>query len=431
MKFVHFIWSVSMSFVMRFLSIFIFGLFLGNFAFAQDEASDDAAKVEELKGRVEGIDENVTILLGDVAGLKKFKFSGYIQAQYMHSEASSGFQMSPYDSTDYVKDAFVLRRGRMKLTYDGGSVKGVIQADYSNVGLSLKDAYIELQDPWTKYFYLTVGQFNRPNYEVEYSSSQRESMERSAVIRLLYPNERDLGAMIAYDNFDLFKLQFAAFNNTYLSSIAQTRPVFGDEPVYYMARLTKSLNFSDEGIAIDFGAHIRNGAAVLNTNQVIQPESNSKTIDSTSYKYGESVPRTWFGGELQFYWDFLGGMKILGEYILGSNVDQPSSASTKPAKPVRLREFSGWYAMLVKNITDEWQIALKYDVLDPNTAIADKDINSTSDLTTSTLGFGLHNYSFPNVRISVWYDMNDRQTTDAFTTSPNTNQLTVRFQIKY
>jgi hypothetical protein len=430
MKFVHFIWSVSMSFVMRFLLIFIFGLFLSTFAFAQEEASDDAAKVEELKGKVEGIDENVTILLGEVAGLKKFKFSGYIQAQYVHNEAITGLGMSPYDSTDYVKDAFQLRRGRLKFTYDGGSVKGVIQADYSNTGLSLKDAYVEVQDPWTKYFYLTVGQFNRPNYEVEYSSSQRESMERSTVIRTLYPGERDLGAMIAYDNFDLFKLQFAAFNNTFLASTSQTRPNSGDEPVYYMARLTKSLLFADEGMAIDFGAHIRNGAAVLNTNQVIQPES-PKAVDSTSYKYGESVSRTWYGGELQFYWDFLGGMKILGEYILGTNVDQLSSASTKPAKAVRLREFSGWYAMLVKNISEEWQIAAKYDVYDPNTAIEDDKIDNTSDLAINTLGFGLHNYSLPNVRISVWYDMIERQTNTKYATAPHNNQLTVRFQIKY
>ena len=45
--------------------------------------------------------------------------------------------------------------------------------------LALKDAYLVLNDRWTKAFSLTAGKFNRPNYEVEYSSSQRELPERS------------------------------------------------------------------------------------------------------------------------------------------------------------------------------------------------------------------------------------------------------------
>ena len=45
---------------------------------------------------------------------------------------------------------------------------------------------------------LWAGQFNRPNYEVEYSSSQREVLERSRVIRTIYPGEREVGAKLEF-----------------------------------------------------------------------------------------------------------------------------------------------------------------------------------------------------------------------------------------
>jgi phosphate-selective porin len=112
---------------------------------------------------------------------------------------------------------------------------------------------------------------------------------------------------------------------------------------------------------------------------------------------------------------------------MGSNIDEPKSNA------IRMREFSGFYAMLVKNIGSQWQLALKYDSYDPNTKIADNDIDVKEDLVTNTIGFGLHNYSFSNIRVSLWYDMINTQTTSntKFASDPIDNQLTLRLQYKF
>lgn len=401
------------------------------FSIASKAEEDTRASIDELKGKVEGIDENVLGLLSDVAGLKKLKISGYMQIQFEKTEANSGFSMNPYDSSDYVLSRFRVRRARIKTAYDAGLTQFVIQGDFSNTGFTLKDAYMSITDPWTKYFSLTTGVFNRPNFEVEYSSSQRESMERSTVIKKLYPDERDLGAMITVNPNDLFKFQFAAFNNTFLGDLKQTNPNYSSEPLYYMARITKELYFTEAGLGIDFGAHARFGSIVANTNKIIESENNSKVVDTSSVKEGDKLGRNWFGFEAQLYYDFLGGLKLMGEYIMGSDIDQISTAEKTPSA-IRKRNFSGYYVMLVKNVTTDFQVALKYDSYNPNTKIAEADITSKSDLATNTFGFGLHNYTFSNIRISLWYDMIKTQTHEkVLPNDPSDNLLTLRFQYKF
>jgi len=410
-------------------------------AFSQEESTQaEGMTMDNVKDKFDGIDENMSVLQTDVAGLKKFKFSGYFQFEWLKTEdGKKGLGLEAYDSTaSTILSQFRLRRGRVKLAYDGGLTQFVVQGDFINSGFALKDLYMDITDPWTKYFTLRAGLFNRPNYEVEYSSSQRESMERSTVVKTLYPNERDLGAMITVNPDELFNLQLAAFNNTATGPIKQLLPNFREEPLYFMARLTKSFSLTDEGIGIDIGAHARIGNIQSNSIYVIESDRNA--VDSANtIKKGDNIARTWFGGELQLYWDILGGMKLMTEVITGSTTDDPALvAKSANAPAIRKRDFLGYYVMLVKTITDDFQVAVKYDSYDPNTAIDDKSITSTSDLTKSTLGLGLHNYSFANVRISLWYDMITTQTSDnlvkgkaLLADDPSDNLLTLRFQYKF
>ena len=404
-----------------------------NISYAQEGGEKEKPTVEELKDRIDGIDESVNALITDVSGLKKIKVSGYMQIQFDKTEANRSFTMSPYDSSDFDQSRFRVRRSRLKVAYDAGLTQFVIQGDFSNTGFSLKDAYIKITEPWLQYFSLQTGVFNRPAYEVEYSSSQRESMERSKVISTLYPGERDLGAMLIVNPDEMFKFQFAGFNNTFKGTFSQADPNFNDEPLYYMARLTKEFALTDLGLGIDLGVHARFGNAIANTNSVLESDKGTKAVpDSSSVKKGDAIGRNWFGVEAQIYYDFLGGMKIMGEYIMGSNVDSLGLAA-KPGT-IRKRDFSGFYVMLVKNITEQWQFAAKYDSYNPNTKIAESDIDNANDLSYNTIGLGLHNYSFDNVRLSLWYDINKRAenvNVKGFETSPINNLLTVRFQYKF
>ena len=417
---------------MKFPSLFflITLTFLSVTAYAQEQ-HDAEKKVEELKSQLEGMDETVKGLETDVAGLKKIKVSGYLQINWEKSEKVSGLSTDPYDAKDYVKSRFRVRRSRVKVNYDAGSTQFVVQGDFSNAGFELKDAYLEFQERWTKYFAVRLGVFNRPNYEVEYSSSQRESPERSSVVRALYPGERDLGAMLTFAPQDLFTMQLAAFNTSYQGTYKQQNPNFGDYPYYYMALLTKSFVLGDLGL--DVGVHGRFGNIRANTTKVIASDSptsgTARVIDSTSTKVGDGVGRNWFGVEAQLYYDFFGGMKLLGEYITGSDANE---ISTTGASPIRKRDFSGYYVMLVKNLGTDFQFAAKYDSYNPTTKIGESVIDATSELAVSTVGLGLHNYTFPNVRLTLWYDMISTKTNDRILKEdPKDNLLTFRAQYKF
>ncbi len=398
------------------------------FAPASQSTEEDLKKrIEELKGQLDGMDEAVKELQTDRDALKKIKVSGYLQVNFEKSENPKGLATDPYDDGDFVKSRFRLRRSRIKVQYDAGIGNMVVQADYSNSGFSLKDAYLDFTEPWLKMFSLRFGVFNRPAYEVEYSSSQRESPERSRVIQALYPGERDLGVMLTAVPQDLFTLQLAGFNNTIRGTYSQQNPNFGSEPLYFMGRLTKSLSFGDVGL--DVGVHGRFGNVRANSGKVFESDvPTNGAPDSTSIMIGDGVSKGWFGVEAQLYYDFLGGMKILAEYITGADVNE----LTATRSALRKRDFNGFYAMLVKNLGAEFQLALKYDSYTPNASISDDRINLVSELPVSTIGVGLHNYTFANVRLSLWYDMISTKTNDRLLPNdPKDNLLTFRTQYRF
>ena len=117
-------------------------------------------KLTEVNDKVNGLTERLATDEADLQKLTKIKVSGYIQAQYQNFESPALLSTS--------NNYFSLRRVRVKFTYEAADgIKFVLQPDFAPGALSLKDAYVVLNDRWTKSFTLTAGKFNRPNYEVE------------------------------------------------------------------------------------------------------------------------------------------------------------------------------------------------------------------------------------------------------------------------
>jgi hypothetical protein len=116
-----------------------------------------------------------------------------------------------------------------------------------------------LNDRWLNTFSLWVGQFNRPTYEVEYSSSSREFAERTLITRTLYPTERDQGVKLEADFVTRFeiplKLQFAVLNGNFGEGALGSQAKDVDNGKDVMARAVYSLKFPSKGLGIDFGAH--------------------------------------------------------------------------------------------------------------------------------------------------------------------------------
>lgn len=434
--------------------------FRGN---AQEPTTNE--KLTEVNDKVNGILERLTTDESDLSKLTKIKVSGYIQAQYQNFESPALLSKS--------QNYFSLRRVRVKFTYEAADgVKFVLQPDFAPGSLSLKDAYVVLNDRWTKAFSLTAGKFNRPSYEVEYSSSQREMPERSAVIRVLYPGERAIGAKLEFNpvNFPIHA-QLAVFNGTdglTINNSAGTNLNAADNIDYdnykdVMARITYNLSLGNFG-GLDFGANGYLGT--LKSNAVKTLSSDYTTV--TDIKFGDPLKRNWVGGEFQLFADILGGLSVKGEYIAGKNASVGYAPATGVAGVANFQNnFAGYYLYFIKNLGKKNQFALRYDYYDPNTDIKGQDVgikgftssdvttlkskmSGKSDLATSTLGLAFHHYFDDNLRITFAYDIvnNEKVGTagkvvDNYTTAHgvagtmdwsnaiNQNVFTLRIQAKF
>ncbi|TSA26648.1 MAG: hypothetical protein D4R67_07490 [Bacteroidetes bacterium] len=374
------------------------------------QAKNDTLKeaVTTLRDRVTGMEERLATAENNLEKLTKIKLSGYIQAQWQRFE----------NPAVYPANYISLRRVRFKVQYQ--PVEGVVfvlQPDFVPSGFTLKDAYVELHDPWLKTFSLWAGQFNRPNYEVEYSSSKREVPERSAVIRALYPGERAIGAKLEVTPPSVpLRFQFAVFNGNDHRVIKDVNgddinPKNKDFDNYkdLMGRLTYNFKLGNFG-GLDVGLNGYYGWMKSNSTTVL----NSDYTLFKNVTVGKSIDRHWVGGEMQLYMDILGGMAIKAEYMMGINAYPGAVGSFSVANPVQTtlandtlmmtylttntqqinpaicRNFMGGYVYLIKNIGKRNQFALRWDFYDPNTKLKGDQIgvvkyeNGTSDIQTTT-----------------------------------------------
>ena len=399
---------------------------------ANSQESTVGEQITEVNDKVNGLTERLATAESDLSKLTKIKVSGYMQAQYQYFE-NPAIQPNNY---------FSLRRARVKFTYEAADgVKFVLTPDFLPGNVTLKDAYVVLNDRWSKSFSLWAGKFNRLNYEVEYSSSQREVAERSLMIRTLYPSERAVGAKLEYNPLNVpLHLQFAVLNGSDALTIANSAGVNlnnnenrdFDNYKDIMVRATYNLQLGSFG-GLDFGAHGYYGS--LKSNAVNTLSSDYTSLEDV--QVGDAVKRNWVGGEFQLFADILGGLSVKGEYIAGQNasigyksVDAVGTAAAIPGLANFQNNFAGYYLYFIKNLGKKNQFAFRYDYYDPNTDIKGKDVTITkftspdetilrnrtsgkSDLATSTFSLALHHYFDDNLRISLNYDIVENEKVSA------------------
>jgi hypothetical protein len=410
-------------FTLLFLSV------TGLTGFAQTSVTDSLKDViSNHEGKLTALDDRVLVNEADLSKLNKIKVSGYVQAQW------------EYYGKDLVKtndptNTFYIRRARIKFTYEpADGVKFVLQPDFSTGNLSLKDAYAVVNLPFIKNWTLWAGQFNRPDYEVEYSSSQREVLERSKLVRAIYPGEREIGAKLEYNGSKIpLKFQLMAMNGNFTGANAKD----ADSKKDIMARLVYSVKLPSAGLGIDFGGTGYFGGNRAKTNQYVLESTG--VLDSVAV--GDYLKKQWFGGEVQVFADILGGLALKGEYITGTNSTPSTIAGTatraaKKADANKINNFSGYYIYLIKNIGQKNQFVAKYDFYDPNTKLSGDAAGSSVNYKTLTLAWLC--YVNDNIRISLNYEMPQNEKSASVkniagvaSTQLEDNTLGIRIQAKF
>jgi hypothetical protein len=405
----------------KLLALTIFAVF-SIYGYSQTQSVDSLKEaIDKHEGKINALDERVLVNEADLGKLNKIKVSGYVQAQW---ENYGKYLVKTNDPNNN----FYIRRARIKFTYEAlDGVKFVIQPDFSTGILSLKDAYAVVNIPKLKDFTLWAGQFNRPDYEVEYSSSQREVLERSRVIRAIYPGEREIGVKLEYIGSKIpLKFQLMAMNGNFTGS--QAKDVDSKKDI--MGRLVYSIKLPGAGIGIDLGPNFYYGGNRAKTNPYILRSDGI----ADSVNVGDYLDKKWIGGEIQFFADILGGLAIKGEYIAGVNSTASIIASTatmaqKLADPNKLNNFSGYYLYFIKNVGPKNQFAAKYDFYDSNTKLSGDAAGKSLYYKTITLAWQY--YLNDNIRLTLNYEMPKNETNATTPNDLKDNTLGIRIQAKF
>ena len=425
----------------RFLSIVCACFLCGGMLSAQE-----LSEMEELEARTSAIENSVRLL-------QKFKVSGYIQAQYQWAQTSAdgnNFKLAKAQNgyeTAELKDfgRFGLRRGRFKFTYEDGLASGVVQIDVTDKGIDdngrnvvmFKDIYFQIKDPWFGTNMLKAGIFDRTfGYEIAYSSSRRESPERSRIFQTLFPDERDLGIALTLQPaksspLNIFKLEAGLFAGNGIKPMVSSSMDF-------IGHLTVNKPVGDNtvisgGVSAYLGNVLTSGSVAGDMSQMFEM-NNNKWETAGWCRYAK---RQYIGLDIQFSTLSAAGLtQLRGEYIFGEHAQNAGGSwnykfTGIQTGPVYMRKINGGYVMATQDLgTSPLTAVIKYDWYNPNTEISGDDIGAGSattanDITKSNIGLGIYWRINPALRLTAYYDIVGNETTSQLKdTKDNSGKIT-------
>ncbi len=405
------------------------------------------AATSPLYAQEDGIKEmesQIEELRKSVEDSKKLKVSGYIQTQAQWGQEDASLRVGAGQYKDEgAFNRIGIRRGRIKFAYGSGGLSSVFQLDITEKGVNFKDAYLALGLSSLGQSSIQAGIFDRPfGYEIGYSSSRRESPERSLLFNTLFPDERDLGAMVTLRAAKTSQLSFLTLQAGLFAGNGIKRET--DSHKDFIGRLSAEGLLSDN-IKGAIGVSYYNGGVYQGTANVYKMQGKEFILDSSSDNIGRFAKREYFGleGRLAVISD-LGMTHLRAEYLWGQqpgvkgNSKSPNASSLTVADTY-IRPFSGWYVMLVQDLGSlPLSAVLKVDTYDPNTQVAGSDLGQGStgagDINYTTYGVGLLWNISSALRLQGYYELvqNEKsQNLSGYTSDLKDNVFTLRLQYKF
>ncbi len=429
---------------MRSIIKILFGLLWLSWPIHAQEAPTD-----RLNARVDSLAEETTTLDKIVKQLSKFKVSAYIQGQFQYGQEDASLKVGgDNEHEDKGFNRFGIRRGRVKFEYNDGIGTGAVQIEVNDKGVSFRDLYIGIKDPWLKRNQLMAGIFNRPfGYEVSYSTSSLESPERATVIQYFFPDERDLGAMLTLRTREDSPLNFLKLDAGIFAGNSINRET--DNRKDFIGRLGAEKKIGNWG---QWGAGFSyyNGG-VYNPTTTAYELQDKRFVAIDKGKTGTYMKREYFGLDAQFsFRSGWGKTTIRGEGLIGTQpgIATSSKSPNSGTRPENLpenalykRPFIGYFFYLIQDIGDSpFSAVVKYDAYDPNTGVKNNEVGrensftSEVDLAQSTVGVGAIYRFNKHIRVQAYYEFNFNETSDfvsGYEQDRKDDVFTLRLQYKF
>ena len=386
------------------------------------------------------------------------RFGGYIQPQFQIASQKGIKSFEGGDFSPRVNNRFMLRRSRVRIDYvhfgkdNKVGVQFVFQFDANERSFSVRDVWGRIFENKYKLFSFTTGMFARPfGYEVNLSSSDRESPERGRMSQILMKSERDLGAMISLDvrkakhPLKFLRIDAGLFNGQGINAAGDF-----DNTKDFIGRVSMKPQKIQKAIILSAGISILYGGLENNTKYRygtgIDAGIKKQLVDSAVDNIGKLSPRRYYGADIQIKIKNKAGFtELRGELLTGQQASTANSTETPVAlltgkDGFHTRNFNGAYFYLLQHIfSSQHQLLVKYDWYDPNTNVKGNEIGAAgSNLTAanikySTLGIGYLYYITPNVKAVLYYAMpiNEKTQLADFNNDISDNIFTGRLQFRF
>ena len=409
------------------------------------QMEQNAADIKELKSKVTKM------------GWGTISFSGYAHFQYVASFAKERVWPEAFITTygdvftPEMNNRLQIRRSRLKMTYANGPVILVIQPEFSEKKVDIKDIFVNLGTR-NGVLGFRMGLFDRPfGYEIGYSSPNRQAAERSRTINAILPYYRDVGAEVRLagpgESFlSQFTLHAGVFNGNGIS--AET-----DSYKDFIGRLAwlKKFGRTELGAAYShyygtiYGGTMRDqthNRYVYRPDEGFQKREVTETHRRQYSGFSAKLTQDWGIGRTLFMTEWMVGEQPSSGQRFGSSIGRGFNELSN----IYLRNFVGGYAYLVQNIANsKHSLLLKFDYLDPNTRVAGNSIGvaapgyfaaTGADIAYTTYSVG-YVYDFSHyLRFLVQYDIvRSEESVNLSGYRPgdrfNKDILTFRIQVRY
>jgi hypothetical protein len=368
------------------------------------------------------------------------KISGMIQPQFQIVESNGASTISGGNFEPNTNSRIIIRRARLKASFNSKYSEYVFQISGTEKGLKIDEVYLVLSEPILNTFKLTAGIFDRPlGYEIGYSSSKIESAERARVMKALCPDEKDLGAMLTIQAPESSRLHFISLDAGIFNGTGTSNRDF-DNRKDIIAHLHMNRTAFSGFINYGIGLSLQSGGFDNQRNEhYVWNHGFQKELNDTLQK----AVRSFKGIDAQCSMNWtLGKTELRGEYLFGIQSSTGSSNKTPSEAPKAAaysRDFNGGYLMFLHTFNNNIiQLAAKYDWYDPNTKITSNQIGllsntGVSDINFTTLGFGLNYFFNENLKLLVWYDIIENESTQItdYNFDLKDDLFTLRIQYKF
>jgi hypothetical protein len=345
------------------------------------------------------------------------------------------------------QDRVLLRRGRMRVTGAYDKVSGLVEIDLntvngSQVRVSTAEAAYQLA-PWLS---AAIGIPKIPfGFEVEQSDKERLFLERSAMVRALFPGEYDVGARLS-GRWKFLRYAIAVQNGEPAGERAfalrdpnQAKDITARAGI---ATPIGSMMFG-AGFSVLTGRGFHAGTPAtkdvliwkdLNEDGVVGP-NEVQVILGQSATASASYDRFGIGADAQLTLDLasLGKLTVYGEVIVAGNLDRAVVLPDPIVIGRDLREL-GYYGAAVYEPANWWALGVRYDRYDPDSDAAELRagnlVPSDSSLSTFSVTGALRQ---AHGRLILQYDHNanhNGRAANGVPTNLGDDALTLRAEVQ-